>query len=200
MATLGISDSQSEEVNIEDTQDTSKSASVPASTNKRRKNRSEVWDHFEKLEEGTYKLPEDDDYKKGKCKGCNSVFICDSRYGSTNLKRHIKACVKLQGQSDLRQMLLNASLSGNMSLRGCKMDNNVYREKLTRMIVRHELPFLHVEYEGVRDVHEYLNSDVKHITRNTCKADMFKLYQKSKCRIKELLSTCPSRVSLTTDF
>ena len=159
-----------------------------------------MWDHFEKLEEGTYKLPEDDDFKRGKCKGCNSVLICDSRYGTTNLKRHIKACVKLQGQSDLRQMLLNASLSGNMSLRGCKMDNNVYREKLARMIVRHELPFLLVEYEGVRDVHEYLNPDVKHITRNTCKADMFKLYQRSKCRIKELLSTCPGRVSLTADF
>ncbi|KAJ8445428.1 hypothetical protein Cgig2_031241 [Carnegiea gigantea] len=109
MATVGISDSQSQEVNIEDTQETTKSASVSASTHKRRKNRSEVWDHFEKLEEGTYKLPEDDDYKRGKCKACNSVLICDSRYGTTNLKRHIKACVKLQGQSDLRQMLLNAS-------------------------------------------------------------------------------------------
>ncbi|KAJ8443546.1 hypothetical protein Cgig2_017029 [Carnegiea gigantea] len=98
--------------NIEDTQETTKSASVSASTHKRRKNRSEVWDHFEKLEEGTYKLPEDDDYKRGKCKACNSVLICDSRYGTTNLKRHIKACVKLQGQSDLRQMLLNAS--GNL--------------------------------------------------------------------------------------
>ncbi|KAJ8425925.1 hypothetical protein Cgig2_023888 [Carnegiea gigantea] len=140
MATVGISDSQSQEVNIEDTQETTKSASVSASTHKRRKNRSEVWDHFEKLEEGTYKLPEDDDYKRGKCKACNSVLICDSRYGTTNLKRHTKACVKLQGQSDLRQMLLNAS--GNLSLRGCKIDNNVYREKLARMIVRHELPFL----------------------------------------------------------
>ncbi|KAJ8423445.1 hypothetical protein Cgig2_008934 [Carnegiea gigantea] len=115
MATVGISDSQSQEVNIEDTQETTKSASVSASTHKRRKNRSEVWDHFEKLEEGTYKLPEDDDYKRGKYKACNSVLICDSRYGTTNLKRHIKACVKLQGQSDLRQMLLNAS--GNLSLR-----------------------------------------------------------------------------------
>ena len=88
----------------------------------------------------------------------------------------MKGCVKLQGQSDVKQMLLNASLSSDMSLRSSKIDNDVYREKVAKMIVRHELPFLLVEYEGVRDVHTYLNPDVKHISRDTCKADMFKLY------------------------
>jgi len=95
---------------------------------KRRKNWSEVWDHFEKLKQGTYVLPEDDDYKRGKCKGCNTILICDSRYGTTNLKRHIRGCVKLQGQSDMKQMLLNTSLSGDMSLRSSKIVNVVYRE------------------------------------------------------------------------
>ena len=36
---------------------------------KQRKNWSKVWDHFEKLKEGTYTLPEDDDFKRGKIKG-----------------------------------------------------------------------------------------------------------------------------------
>ena len=57
-----------------------------------------MWNHFEKLEEGTYVLHEDDDYKRGKCKGCNSILICDSRYDTTNLKRHIKGRMKLQGR------------------------------------------------------------------------------------------------------
>ena len=100
----------------------------------------------------------------------------------------------------MRQMLLNASLFSDMSLRGSKIDINVYREKLARMIVHHELPFLLVECKRVIDVHEYLNPNVKYIPRNTCKANMFELYQKSKSRIKELLSTCLGRVSLTTDF
>jgi len=153
--------------------------------------------------EGTYALPEDDDYKRGKCKGYKTVLICDSRHGTPSLKRHINPCVKLQGQNDVRQMLLSASLSGDMSLRGSKIDINVYREKFARMIVCYELPFLLIEYAGVRDIHEYLNPNVKHITRNTCKADMFKLHrlhEKNKSRIKELLSTCPGRVSLTADF
>ena len=127
-----------------DTHETGKSASVPPSTKKRktsatpksrvlvapkrRKNRSEVWDHFEKLKQATYVLPKDDDYKMSKCKGCNTILICDSRYGTTNLKRHIKSCVKLRGQLDVKQMLMNASSSGDMSLRSSKIVNVVYRE------------------------------------------------------------------------
>ena len=45
------------------------------------------------------------------------------------------------------------------------MDNDVYREKLAKIIVCHVLPLLLVEYEGVRDVHTYLNPDVKHINK-----------------------------------
>ena len=67
-------------------------------------------------------------------------MICDGRYCTTNLKRHIKACVKLTGHNDLKQMFLNAS-SGDVSLRGSKMDHGMYRELLTKMIVKHQLPF-----------------------------------------------------------
>uniref|UniRef100_A0A7C9EH65 hAT-like transposase RNase-H fold domain-containing protein n=1 Tax=Opuntia streptacantha TaxID=393608 RepID=A0A7C9EH65_OPUST len=126
-------------------------------------------------------------------------MICDGRYGTTNLKRHIKACMKLYGQNDLKQMLLNA-YAGDVSLRGSKIDHGIVREFLAKMIVRHELPFSVVEYEGVRECLVYLNSDVKHITRNTCKADVFKLYQKGKSKVMDLLSYSPSRISLTSDF
>ena len=71
--------------------------------------------------------------------------------------------MKLQGQNDVKKMHLNASLSSGMSLRSSKIDNDVYREKVTKMIIRHELPLLFVEYEGIRDVHTYLNPVVKHI-------------------------------------
>jgi len=127
-------------------------------------------------------------------------LICDSRYGTTNLKRHVKGYVKLQGQSDVKQMPLNASLSGDMSLRSSKIDNDVYREKVAKMIVHHELSFLLVKYEGIRDVHTYLNPNVKHISRNTCKVDMFKLYQKNKIRAKELLVHVPVEFPLQLIF
>lgn len=174
---------------------------------KRRENRSEVWDYFEKLEQGTYLQPEGDDYKRGMCQGCKTLMICDSRYSTTNLKRHMKSCLKLQGQDDVKQMLLDASISddvslrsSDVSLRSSEIDNSLYRELLVKMIVRHELPFLLVESEGVRDVHAYLNPDVEHITTRTCQAGMFKLYQKGKSKVMDMLSLCPGRISLTSDF
>jgi len=93
------------------------------------------------------------------------------------------ANVKLQGQNDDRQMLLNASLFDDMLVRSFKLDNNVYREKLAKMIVRHKLTFLLVEYEGIRDVHTYLYPNVKQITRTTFKADRFKLNLRNKSRV-----------------
>jgi len=39
----------------------------------RRKNWSKVWDHFEKLDEGIYTLPEDDDLKGENVRGATLV-------------------------------------------------------------------------------------------------------------------------------
>jgi len=107
--------------------------------------------------------------------------------------------VKLHGQNVLKQMLLNAS-SGDVSLRGSKIDHGMYKELLVKMIVRHELSFLLVEYKGVRECLAHLNPDVKHITRNTCKANVLKLYQKGKSKVMDLLSSSPGRIFFAFDF
>jgi len=104
-----------------------------------------------------------------------------------------------KGPNDLKQMLLNAS-SGVVSIRGSKIDHDIYGELLAKMIVRHEFPVLLVEFEGVRECHAYLNPVVKHITGNTYKANMVKLYQKGKSKVSKLLSSSPGRISLASDF
>ena len=58
---------------------------------------------------------------------------------------------------------------------------------LAEVIIKHNLPFSFVEYEGIRKVFSYLNLDVKHIFRNTSKADVLKLYKKEKDDIKNKL-------------
>jgi len=96
-------------------------------------------------------------------------------------------------------MLLNAS-SGDVFLRGSKIDHGIFRELLVKMIVRHELPFPLAKHESVRECLAYLNPDVKHFTGNTCKADVLKLYQKGKSEVMDLLSSSPSNISLTSEF
>ena len=61
-----------------------------------------------------------------------------------------------------------------------KINQEEFCEMLAEAIIKHNLPFSFVEYEGIRKVSSYLNSYVKHISRNTSKANVLKLYKKEK--------------------
>ena len=65
-----------------------------------------------------------------------------------------------------------------------KTTHEEFREMLAEAIIKHNLPFSFVEYEGIRKVFSYLNSNIKHISRNTSKADVLKLYKKEKDDVK----------------
>ena len=71
---------------------------------------------------------------------------------------------------------------------------------LVEAIVKHNLPFTFVEYEGIRKIFTYLNPDVKHISRNTTKADIIKIYMKEKDYIKNKLKITFGRICLTLDL
>jgi hypothetical protein len=47
-------------------------------------------------------------------------------------------------------------------------------------IIKHDFPFSYVEYEGVRDTHQYLRGDVPFISINTVKAGLVKMYLREK--------------------
>ena len=81
-----------------------------------------------------------------------------------------------------------------------KITQEVFREMLVKAIIKQNLPFSFVEYEGNRKVFSYLNSDVKHKSRNTSKADFLKLYKKEKDDIKNKLKSIPGRICLTSDL
>ena len=57
-----------------------------------------------------------------------------------------------------------------------------------------------MEHEGNRDVHSYLNPDVKHISRNTAKADVLKVHREEKDNIRNMLKSIPGRICLTSDL
>ena len=46
----------------------------------------------------------------------------------------------------------------------------------------------------------YLNSNVKHISRNTSKVDVLKLYKNKKDDVKNKLKSIPGRICLTSDL
>ena len=76
-----------------------------------------------------------------------------------------------------------------MSMVQNKITQEEFREMLAEDITKHNLPFRFVEYEGTRKIFNYLNSKVKHISRNTSKADVLKLYKNENDDVKNKLKS-----------
>ena len=82
-----------------------------------------------------------------------------------------------------------------MSIRANKFNQEKFHELLVMAITMHALPFQFVEYEGIREIFTYLCGEVKHITRNTTKADVVKMHKREKTKLKFLLESVDCRIS-----
>ena len=85
-------------------------------------------------------------------------------------------------------------------LRSKKIDPNVFRNNLASAIIKHDLPFSFVEYDGVRNVLKYLHPNMKLISRNISTSDVCKIYLNEKENVKDELAKILSRVCLTFDL
>ena len=81
-----------------------------------------------------------------------------------------------------------------------KINQEEFHEMLVEAIIKHNLPFNFVEYKGIIKVFNYLNSYVKHISRNTSKANVLKLYKKEKDDIKNKLKSILGIICLTLNL
>ncbi|KAH7833404.1 hypothetical protein Vadar_006022 [Vaccinium darrowii] len=77
------------------------------------------------------------------------------------------------------------------------IDQKRYCEKMAIAIIKHNYPFRFMEHEGIRDIHSYLNHTAKSISRNTAKADVLKLFEKEKVKLKGELESIASKICLT---
>ena len=157
---------------------------------RKRKLTSEVWTLFERLPIDQFS----DGKQRTKCIKCGIVYICPSTSGTGNMKKHMITCPKLSMPRDPRQMFIDHAL-GSVSVRDPKFDPNVYRQLLCSALVKHDLPFQFVEYEGIINVHKYLEERVPTITRNTAKSDVLKMYKSGKEKIICMLEDILGRIS-----
>ncbi|XP_057533199.1 zinc finger BED domain-containing protein DAYSLEEPER-like [Amaranthus tricolor] len=99
---------------------------------------------------------------------------------------------------DVGQMILENSTAG-LENRLPVFDVADFRKLLALAIVRHDLRFQFVEYEGIRRLFSYLNPTTKTILHNTSKSDVVKMYEREKENLKFLLGSISSRICLTFD-
>ncbi|KAL4588644.1 hypothetical protein LXL04_001536 [Taraxacum kok-saghyz] len=178
-ASVTANDHVDVEVNDEDSDDSIEeidpdSQGVESTSTKKRKTRtlkSEVWQWFTMIK----KKPNDTGPPVCVCNKCGQKYKAGSDQGTGNLKRHHKKCEK-ENTRDIGQYMI-ASNSGSIDMRNPKFSQAKFRELLIEGVVRHDLPFSFVEYEGMRKVWKYLESNTSNICRNTAKADIQKLYE-----------------------
>ncbi|KAI5343327.1 hypothetical protein L3X38_011203 [Prunus dulcis] len=120
---------------------------------------------------------------------CGQNYLCDSRYGTGNMKCHIDSCVKTDTR-DLGQLLLSKS-DGAILTRSSKFDPIKFLELLVMAIIMHDLPFQFVEYAGIRQLFSYVYADIKLVSHNTAKADVLSLYNREKAKLEEILGSVP---------
>ncbi|CAB4263761.1 unnamed protein product [Prunus armeniaca] len=179
--------------NVVDSDPSNNNNAVVTQTGKRRRKlTSAVWTQFEILP------IDENNEQRAKCMKCGQKYLCDSRYGTGNLKRHIESCVKTDTR-DLGQLLLSKS-DGAILTRSSKFDPMKFRELLVMAIIMQDLPFQFVEYAGIRQLFNYVCADIKLVSHNTAKADVLSLYNREKAKLKEILGSVPGRVCLTSDL
>ncbi|XP_043698432.1 zinc finger BED domain-containing protein RICESLEEPER 2-like isoform X3 [Telopea speciosissima] len=162
-------------------------------SNKKRRKRSSVWDDFKPLSGENF----EDGRDRAECIKCGHVYKADSSINGTgSLRRHLMICPKRENK-DALQMILGAN---ELVMRDRKVDQDIVRDKITRLIIRHELPLVFVEYEEFRDLISYLFPDYSHISKNTQMNEIVKYYNMEGKRIKDLLNSFNGKLSLTSDL
>ncbi|KAH9722750.1 putative AC transposase [Citrus sinensis] len=160
---------------------------------RQRKLTSQVWSLFRKVSGDKYP----DNKPRAVCKKCSIEYVAVRNSGTGNLRRHYETCAKFKKRNPVQMML---DRSDGLSTRVPKFEAHVFRELLSCAIIMHDLPFQFVEYEGIRRIWNYLCDEVPNICRNTAKADVLKMHNREKIKIRSMLEEAPSRICLTTDL
>ena len=190
---LGLSSSCPKRKYDDSTHQSEVEAELDSETNetqskKTRKTTSDVWLFFENMGVGNDGKPH------AKCKGCGENYVAGgSKYGTSTLSRHMGKClgIKSMRQQNISEMIIDHQ----RKLKSKKIDQKVFRELVAKSIIKHDLPFSYVEYDGVRAVWKYLNHEVKFISRFTAAHDVWKIYLQNKAKLKEELAQIHGRMS-----
>lgn len=163
--------------NVEDT-----STNQPSTQNKKkRKKNSRCWLSFEEL-------PMNPDGKTfAKCTRCGIKLLYVSTSGTGSLIRHHDICGAL-------------NISPHSAIRSSAFSHERFCELITEAVVKHDLPFSFVEYEGIRTVFDYISPELHLPCRNTVKSHIMRMYESEKLKMQEFLSRVKGRMCLTSDL
>ncbi|KAJ9541894.1 hypothetical protein OSB04_028400 [Centaurea solstitialis] len=165
-----------------------------ATTSKKRKLTSDVWNHFEKkMVNGLV---------KAECNYCKKKLVGGSRDGTTHLRDHLKSCAR-RGCRDMRQQVLRMGqkkTGGQANLACLNFNPEKSRKDLAEMVIVHEYPLVMVEHHRFRKFVVGLQPLFKVPCRNMLKKYILKIYDYEKDMTMGLLAKNQSKIAITTDM
>ncbi|KAK4257426.1 hypothetical protein QN277_007017 [Acacia crassicarpa] len=182
--------------------------------NKRRKRKSEVWEHFtiETVSPG---------HRRACCNQCKQTFAYSTGTkvaGTSHLKRHISkgSCASLlrnQTQNQLtpytpRRRGSGAGVASDTPKRRYRSPSTPYmifdqdrcRHEIAKMIIMHDYPLHMVEHPGFVAFVQNLQPQFNTVTFNTIQGDCVAAYLREKQSLMKNFEAIPGRVCLTLDM
>ncbi|KAH6804523.1 hypothetical protein C2S51_032770 [Perilla frutescens var. frutescens] len=152
-----------------------------------------VWQHFEKQ-----KINGED---KAVCNYCEKKLVGSSKNGTKHLHENFKIC-SLRKHRDIKHSILNPSKKkdGSTLLGTYTFDQENSRQQLAKMIILHEYPLNMVDHEGFKNFVNSIQPLFNHVSRNSIKKDISKIYEAKKKKTMNCLSVNSGRVAITTDM
>ncbi|PIN05558.1 hypothetical protein CDL12_21900 [Handroanthus impetiginosus] len=147
---------------------------------------TKVWKHFNR-EEKPNKIVD------ATCKYCSKRFDGTSRAGTSHLNNHLKSCIQSKRQFiDISQSFLGKVIGGNdpqpkASIN--KFDPSVERALFTKMVAKHDLPFMLCQFEYFHHWISFIMPTYNFHTRNTVKSNLMDVYKiENLCRNPEIIA------------
>nr|GMD43987.1 zinc finger BED domain-containing protein RICESLEEPER 2-like [Ipomoea batatas] len=119
-------------------------------------------------------------------KQTTDTIVDDAVDGMPGLESTSKKCKSKELTSDVWNFFTKIGVDADGKLASRKVDPNIARELLASAVIKHDLPFSFVEYDGIRKWQKYLNPDVPSISRNTLVSDITKIYFQEKEKLKQV--------------
>lgn len=169
-------------------------AGAADNTEGRSRRRSEVWKDFteDKRPDGS---------AGARCKHCGLLLSASSNSGTSHLNRHLKLHCPRKKYKDVKEMFASASVKQcNGGSKGFKLDQDVSRRNLAKLVISAELPFDIVEQPTFVNFVMSLQPMFQFVGRETVKSDCVVLYEEEKCKTRNMLKSLKSRVSFSFDL
>ena len=87
-----------------------------------------------------------------------------------------------------QQNIFEVIIDHQEKLKSKKTSQQVFQELMAKSIIKHDITFSYVEYDGVRAVWKYLNHEVKFISCLIGTHDVWKFFLQNKVKLKEELA------------